>query len=135
MPILPFSERVFFLAYFISHLLLIFDTLFMCVGGGFGFHLTNWKPFKLQTKVNIPLTRLCAIHVLWRKHQARSIHVCKNKINRLINSKKYKILRGPTHFKTHTHTHTHTHTYIYIYIYIYNLHSVWQMQNAWNSGS
>ena len=48
-----------------------------------------------------------------------------------VDSKKYKSLRGLTHFKiylyslfgrtahTHTHTHTHTYTYIYIYVYVY----------------
>ena len=50
-----------------------------------------------QISLSTPLTMPCAIHILWKKQQAGKIHVCKNKINRWI-FKKYKALRGPTHF-------------------------------------
>ena len=35
----------------------------------------------VQFSLHTPITGPCTVHVLWRKHQAGNIHLCKNKIN------------------------------------------------------
>ena len=76
----------------------------------FVFCISSCKHEWVQNSLSTPLTRPCAIYVLWQKQQAGNIHVYKNKVNEWINSKKYKSLRWPSFFKIYT--------YIYIYIYM-----------------
>ena len=47
----------------------------------------NSKLELVQVSLSTPLTRPCAIYVLWRKQQAGNIDMFKNKINKLIKLK------------------------------------------------
>ena len=71
---------------------------------------SNCKYDWVQVSLSTPLTRPCTIYVLWWKPQAGNIHVCKNEINKQINPKRYKSLRGRIHFNIYLSIYSHQQT-------------------------